>query len=64
MLKTKHLQDLNICECTNGLYLANNGNIVEYYARMTKDLNCNYARQFVYTSDNKLTVGFNQKSLI
>lgn len=64
MLKTKHLQDLDVCECTNGLYLANNGNIVEYYARMTKDLNCDYARQFVYTSDNKLTVGFNQKSLI
>lgn len=64
MLSTKHLKDLDICECTNGIYLADNGNIIEYYARMTKDLNCEYARQFVYTSDNKLTVGFNKKSLI
>jgi len=64
MMKTNHLRDLNICECTNGIYVAENGNLVEYYARMTKNLNCEYARQFVYTSDNKLTVGFNKKSLI
>lgn len=62
--KTDKLNDLNICECENGVYLSNNGDIVEYYARMTKELNCEYARQFVYTSDNKLTVGFNKKSLI
>lgn len=63
-IKTNELHDLNICECVNGLYLANNGNLVEYYARMTKELNCEYARQFVYTSDNHLTVGFNKKPLI
>lgn len=63
-IRTNSLNDLNICECVNGLYLGNNGNIVEYYARMTKELNCEYARQFVYTSDNQLTVGFNKKSLI
>ncbi len=63
-IKTNDLHDLNICECVNGLYLGNNGSIVEYYARMTKELNCDYARQFVYTSDNQLTVGFNKKPLI
>ena len=63
-LKTREMNDLNICECGNGIYLADNGNIVEYYARMTKELNLPYARQFVYTSDNHLTVGFKEKSLI
>ena len=63
-LKTGNLCDLAICECSNGIYLANNGNIVEYYSRMTKELNCPYTRQFVYTSDNHLTVGFNKKPLL
>ena len=36
---------------------------IKGYARMTKDLNCDYARQFVYTSDNKLTAGFGGKVL-
>ncbi len=62
--KTDKLNDLNICECENGVYLSNSGDIVEYYARMTKELNCEYTRQLVYTSDNKLTVGFNKKPLI
>ena len=63
-LKTREQNDLDICECMNGLYIARNGNLVEYYARMTKELNCPYARQFVYTSDNHLTVGFNKKPLL
>lgn len=63
-IETNNLNDLDVCQCTNGLYLGYNGNIIEYYARMTKELNCEYARQLVYTSDNKLTVGFNKKPLI
>lgn len=63
-LNTNNLHDFNICECTNGLFLGYNGNIIEYYARMTKELNCEYARQLVYTSDNKLTIGFNKKPLV
>ena len=63
-IKTDELHDQEICECMNGAYLGNNGNIVEYYARMTKELNCPYTRQFVYTSDNHLTVGFNKKPLL
>lgn len=59
-----HTKDFDICECTNGVYLAKNGRIVPYYARMTKEMNCPYARQFVYTSDNHLTCGFNKSILI
>lgn len=56
--------DRKICECINGLYIAKNGNLIEYYSRMTKELNCDYSRQLVYTSDNRLTMGFGKKSLI
>ena len=58
--KISKTNDLDICECTNGVYLADNGVVMPYYARMTKELNCPYARQFVYTSDNHLTGGFNK----
>ena len=63
-LKTKHLYDTNICECCNGIYLASNGNLIEYYARMTKELKCDYMRQLVYTPNNELLVGFNNKKII
>ena len=56
--------DLDICECINGVYISKNGRLVPYYARMTKELNCPYARQFVYTSDNHLSVGFNKGVLL
>lgn len=59
--KTK---DLDICECANGVYLANNGRVMPFYARKTKELDCPYARQYVYTSDNHLTAGFGGRNLI
>lgn len=57
------LYDANICECRNGLYLSNNGKLIEYYARMTKEMNCDYMRQLVYTPYNDLSVGFNKKKI-
>ena len=57
-------KDLDICECTNGVYLSNNGRVVPFYARKVKELNCPYARQFVYTSDNQLTAGFGRQKII
>ena len=63
-LKTAHTCDFDICECTNGVYMTDNGKMMRYYARMTKELNCPYARQFVYTSDNHLSVGFNRGVLL
>lgn len=63
-LKTAHICDFDICECTNGVYMTDNGKMMRYYARMTKELNCPYARQFVYTSDNHLSVGFNKGVLL
>lgn len=62
--KTSHHYDKDICECINGIYVADSGKFLEYYARMTKENNCDYARQLVYTSDNRLTTGFGKASLI
>ena len=59
-----HFYDMNICECINGVYISKKGKFVEWYARMTKELNCEYSRQFVYTSDNKLTTGFGKAIII
>ena len=59
-----HFYDTNICECINGVYISKQGQFVEWYARMTKELNCEYTRQFVYTSDNKLSTGFGKKILL
>lgn len=57
-------KDLEICECSNGVYLANNGRVMPFYARKTKKLECPYARQYVYTSDNHLTAGFGGKIIL
>lgn len=52
------------CECIDGMYLASNYKLVEFYARMVKNCNCPYTLQLVYTSDNRLTAGFNKKILL
>ena len=62
-LSTHHFYDSNICECCNGIYLGKNGNLVEYYARMTKELNCDYMRQLVYTPTNELSLGFGKRKI-
>lgn len=62
-LSTNHFYDSDICECCNGIYLSKSGNMVEYYARMTKNLNCDYTRQFVYTASNELSIGFDKKKI-
>ena len=59
-----HFYDSNICECINGVYISKEGKFIEWYARMTKELKCDYTRQFVYTSDNKLTTGFGKEIII
>lgn len=61
---TNHYYDSKICECCNGIFLSKTGNLVEYYARMTKELNCDYMRQLVYTPSNELSVGFNKKKIL
>ena len=46
------------------LFIMQFNTIVEFYARMVKDCECNYTNQLVYTSDNKVTAGFGKKLLL
>lgn len=46
------------------MYLTDDNNIVEFYARMVKDCDCDYTNQLVYTSDNKVTAGFGKKIIL
>lgn len=59
-----YFYDTNICECINGAYISKKGKFIEWYARMTKELNCEYTRQFVYTSNNRITTGFGKEIII
>ena len=57
------LYDQKICECLNGMYHSDLGKLIEFYARMTKELKCDYVRQLVYTANNELYLGFNNQKL-
>lgn len=59
-----HFYNKCYCECLDGMYLTDDNNIVEFYARMVKDYDCDYTNQLVYTSDNKVTAGFGRKIIL
>lgn len=59
-----HFYNKCYCECLDGMYITDVNTIVEFYARMVKDCECNYTNQLVYTSDNKVTAGFGKKLLL
>ena len=59
-----HFYCKEYCECVDGIYLSKNNKLVEYYARMVKDMTYPYTTQLVYTSDNKVTAGFGKKILL
>ena len=58
-----HFYQGKFCECIDGMYLTNNNQLVEFYARMVKDCECPYTSQLVYTSDNRVKSGFSGKVL-
>lgn len=62
--KGHHFYSREYCECVDGIYLAKNKKLIEFYARMIKDCRCPYTTQLVYTSDNKLTAGFGKKLIL
>lgn len=58
-----HFYNHQYCECCDGLYLTKNNKLVEFYARMVKDI-CNpFTTSLVYTSNNQVTEGFSSKVL-
>lgn len=53
-----HLYNFDYCECIDGAYSSDKGNLIEFYARMGKEGDCPFVTQLVYTTDNKLKTGF------
>lgn len=52
------LKNSTTCDCANGMYMSKEGKLVEFYSRVVRELNPQYAGQFSYTVDNNLCAGF------
>ena len=52
------LKNSNTCDCANGMYMSKEGKLVEFYSRVVRDLNPQYAGQLSYTVENNLCAGF------
>ena len=50
-----HFYDSNICECINGVYISKEGKFIEWYARMTKELKCDYQNNSAFLFDRYTT---------
>ena len=59
--KARELYNKSTCDCMNGIYLAENGKYVQFYARTVRDLNPEYAGQFNYSFDNHFNAGFGNR---
>lgn len=57
-----HFHDYDFCSCSTGSYRAENGT-VGYYYRCPGNKKAEYARQLVYTSDNRLLTGFSGEEI-
>lgn len=64
MLFTRNFYDYDFCKCQDGIYVSNNGEIIEFYGRCTKSNGPEYCRGMVYSVDNKLRDGFGGKNIL
>jgi molybdenum cofactor biosynthesis enzyme MoaA len=64
LLFTRGFQDFDLCRCQDGVYASATGEIIEFYGRNTKAVDCEYCRGFVYGADNHLRVGFNGEIIL
>ncbi len=58
LLFTRGFQDFSFCKCQDGVYVSEEGEIIEFYGRSTNVSTCDYCRGFVYGADNHLRSGF------
>jgi molybdenum cofactor biosynthesis enzyme MoaA len=58
LLFTRGFNDYDFCRCRDGVYVSEDGRIVEFYGRSTNAFSCDYCRSLVYDTDNHLKVGF------
>ena len=58
LLFTRGFFDHEYCHCSDGVYVAEDGRIVQFYGRSTKMEKYSYCRGLVYDVDNHLKDGF------
>ena len=59
LLFTQGFFDYEYCHCRDGVYVSDDGRLIEFYGRDTSDSQPGYCRGLVYDSDNYLKDGFN-----
>ena len=64
LLFTRGFWDFDICQCQDGVYASDTGQIIEFYGRKTNAGACKYCRGFVYGADNHLRVGFDGEIIL
>lgn len=62
-IMANQLHDFDFCSCRNGYYRSEAG-LIRYYYRCPGNKEVPYARQLVYTADNRLLAGFGGAEVI
>jgi len=58
LLFTRGYYDYEFCHCSDGVYVSQEGKIIQFYGRSTKMVDYGYSRGLVYDADNRLRDGF------
>ena len=58
LLFTRGYYDYEFCHCSDGIYVSQEGKIIQFYGRSTKMVDYGYSRGLVYDADNRLRDGF------
>lgn len=58
LLFTRGFQDFDFCQCQDGVYVAEDGAIIEFYGRETTFGPGDYVRGLVFGADNHLRAGY------
>lgn len=64
MLVTRGFKDLDRCMCTDGVYVCDDGGLIEFYGRETRPWTGTYVRGLVYGADNVLRTGYGGSAIV
>ncbi|MBO4323995.1 MAG: radical SAM protein [Lachnospiraceae bacterium] len=64
LLFTRSFYDYEFCHCSDGVFVSENGEIIQFYGRSTKMCDYGYSRGLVYDSDNHLRDGFGGEIIV
>lgn len=63
-LFTRGYYDYEFCHCSDGVYVSENGGIIQFYGRSTKMCDYGYSRGLVYDAENHLRDGFGGEIIV